>query len=98
MSAGAGADRQQPGYFLRQQSKAWGHLIDMYTESPDVYGVRSQMAVKSSTCDCKLKETLAGVQASMSYISLLTYKERTTVPLAVRQIPCESTHYAYLCV
>ncbi len=32
MSAGAGVDGRQPGYFLRQQSRARGHLIDMYTE------------------------------------------------------------------
>lgn len=32
LSAGAGIGRRQPGYFLRQQSRVRGHLIDMYTE------------------------------------------------------------------
>lgn len=32
LSAGAEADGRQPGYFLRQRSKARGHLTDMYTE------------------------------------------------------------------
>lgn len=31
LSAGAGVDGRQPGYFLRQQSRARSHLIDMYT-------------------------------------------------------------------
>lgn len=32
LSAGAGVDGWQPGYFLRQLSEARGHLIDMYIE------------------------------------------------------------------
>ncbi len=33
LSAGAGVDGRQPGYFLRQPSRARGHLIGTHTES-----------------------------------------------------------------